>query len=94
MKVPGAAIVVHPQMLEAYKETATGTREQLYELTADHIRHTATNIARLLQGSQGRPWTAEQYKQVREQLERCHDDTQRRLVLDWLAYVQTEENPH
>ena len=87
-EVPGAAIKVHPQMLEACRETMVQTRGPLYELTTDDIRHMATRIERILSGSQWQVWTNEQYNHVKEQLLKCQDNAQRRLVMDCMAYTE------
>ena len=87
-KVPGAAVLIHPQMLHTSKETAVHGRDTLYALTADCIRGTATRIERILRGNEGIPWTARPYQQVKRELMECSDDSQKRLVIDWMAFAE------
>ena len=77
----GAAITVHPQLLQVYHETAAHQKGNLYPLVVEHISHTAYSIEPILCEEGGDTWTEQQYNKVKERLTLCQDDSQRLMVI-------------
>ena len=83
--------MAHPQLLQAYPETATHAQDELYALTADHISGVAYKAERILQGIKGEAWTEWQYNEIKQALLQCDDDPQRLMVMGWMAYAEGGE---
>ena len=54
------------------------------------------NKKKILHGTNGVPWTDQQYEKVKKHMQERDDDAQRLLIIDWLAtsYGAARAKPH